>query len=98
MPNKQQSQLKLHAFFQTLIRGWLKKLKRWYDGRDRILRVSFFCCSLYDKLTGRNAEIIYEFENMEISVPAAVNDKSNAAPWKLNGILRIRTQDNVTKK
>jgi hypothetical protein len=64
------------------------ELKEWPD----------LAISLYDKLTGRNAEIIYEFENMEISVPAAVNDKSNAAPWKLNGILRIRTQDNVTKK
>ncbi len=64
------------------------ELKEWPD----------LAISLYDKLTGRNAEIIYEFENMEISVPAAVNDNSNAAPWKLNGILRIRTQDNVTKK
>jgi hypothetical protein len=52
--------------------------------------------SLYDKLTGRNAEIIYEFENMEISVPAAVNENAKVAPWKLNGILRIRTKDGVT--
>ena len=26
---------------------------------------------LYDKLTGRNAEITYEFDNMEIMVPSS---------------------------
>lgn len=30
---------------------------------------------LYDKLTGRNAKITYDFENMEIHVPSAVGSK-----------------------
>ena len=25
---------------------------------------------LYDRLTGRNAEITYEFENMEVAIPS----------------------------
>lgn len=47
---------------------------------------------LYDKLTGRNAEISYEFENMEVAVPRAVNDATNHAPWRLNGTLKIRAR------
>ena len=29
--------------------------------------------SLYDKLTGRHAEITYEFENLEVSVPSSLS-------------------------
>lgn len=48
---------------------------------------------LYDRLTGRGAEITYELENMEISVPSSASDKATYAVWKLNGILKIRTRD-----
>ena len=48
---------------------------------------------LYDKLTGRKAEITYEFENMDIAVPNAVGDGSNRARWNINGALKIRTRD-----
>ena len=47
---------------------------------------------LYDKLTGRNAEISYEFENMEVAVPSAANDGANRAPWRVNGTLKIRAR------
>jgi hypothetical protein len=49
---------------------------------------------LYDKLTGRNAEITYEFENLEVSVPSSVSDQAAHAKWKLNGIVKIRAKDN----
>ncbi len=49
--------------------------------------------SLYDKLTGRNAEITYEAENMEIWVPSGVGDDANHARWKVNGSLKIRARD-----
>jgi hypothetical protein len=55
---------------------------------------------LYDKLTGRNAEITYEFQNMEISVPSQATASGKApdyAMWKLNGVLKIRTKDGVDK-
>jgi len=48
---------------------------------------------LYDKLTGRGAEITYEFSNMEIGVPSGTNSAASTANWKLNGVLKIRSRD-----
>jgi hypothetical protein len=48
---------------------------------------------LYDKLTGRNAEIAYEFNNLEVSVPSSATDDASYATWKLNGSVKIRAQD-----
>lgn len=48
---------------------------------------------LYDKLTGRGAEITYEFDNLEISVPSSTTAAATSATWKLKGILKIRTRD-----
>lgn len=48
---------------------------------------------LYDKLTGRNAEITYEFDNLEVAVPSGTGGDAEHAHWKLNGTLRIRTRD-----
>jgi hypothetical protein len=49
--------------------------------------------ALYDKLTGRNAEITYEFDGMEISVPSSASSDAVHANWKLNGTVRIRTKE-----
>lgn len=51
--------------------------------------------ALYDKLTGRNAEITYEADNMEVWVPSGVGDDASHAKWKLNGVLKIRARDGV---
>lgn len=49
---------------------------------------------LYDALTGRNAEITYEFEDMHVFVPARTGGENvEHAHWKLNGVLKIRTRD-----
>tara|TARA_E500000305_G_C3972443_1_gene212627 strand:- start:421 stop:786 length:366 start_codon:yes stop_codon:yes gene_type:complete len=48
---------------------------------------------LYDKLTGRNAEICYEFDQMEVSIPSAATENPAHALWKLNGKVKIRTSD-----
>jgi hypothetical protein len=48
---------------------------------------------LYDKLTGRNAEITYEFDNLEVNVPSSASSGASYATWKLNGIVNIRTKD-----
>ena len=48
---------------------------------------------LYDKLTGRGAEITYEFENLEVYVPSGTSSGADQAHWKLNGVLKIRTRD-----
>ena len=47
---------------------------------------------IFDKLTGREAEVTYEFENLEIYVPAHHEEDAKLARWKLNGILKIRTR------
>jgi hypothetical protein len=48
---------------------------------------------LYDKLTGRHAEITYEFDNMEVWVPSGTGENVSHAHWKVNGVLRIRSRD-----
>lgn len=48
---------------------------------------------LYDKLTGRGAEITYDFDNFEVGVPSGTGEAVTHAMWKMNGALRIRTRD-----
>ena len=48
---------------------------------------------LYDKLTGRHAEITYEFDNLVVDVPSSASEEGPHARWKLNGIVKIRTKD-----
>ena len=48
---------------------------------------------LYDKLTGRNAEITYEFDNLQVNVPSDTSDNASHALWKVSGTLKIRTRD-----
>lgn len=50
---------------------------------------------LYDKLTDRNAEIAYQFEDFELDVPSSAGNSSPAARWRMNGTLRITTRDGV---
>jgi hypothetical protein len=51
---------------------------------------------LYDKLTGRGAEITYEFQGLEISVPSSASASAQHATWKVTGTVRIRTKDETT--
>ena len=48
---------------------------------------------LYDKLTGRGAEITYEFLDLEVSVPSSASSSAIHAPWKISGVVKIRTKD-----
>jgi hypothetical protein len=47
---------------------------------------------LYDKLTGRGAEITYEFDNFDLYVPSGTRNDEHAH-WKMNGTIRVRTRD-----
>jgi len=51
---------------------------------------------LYDKLTGRGAEITYELQNLELHVPSSAADNAQHALWKINGTVKIRTKDETT--
>ncbi len=52
---------------------------------------------LYDKLTGRGAEITYEFHDFKVAVPGSIAPDAASAPWTLNGTMKIRTRDQQTK-
>jgi hypothetical protein len=49
--------------------------------------------ALWDGLTGRQAEITYQFENLDVSIPHRVGAGCEYATWKLNGSLKVRTTD-----
>ena len=51
---------------------------------------------LYDRLTGRDAEITYEFEKMHLQIPSGTGQDAQHAEWVVNGTLKIRTSDNGT--
>lgn len=48
---------------------------------------------LYERLTGRGAEIEYAFEDMEIEVPSKVGEDAEHAKWRVDGTVRIRTSE-----
>ena len=51
---------------------------------------------LYDRLTGRNAEITSEFQDMHIKIPSGTGPNAEHAEWVLSGGLSIRTRDGNT--
>ncbi len=48
---------------------------------------------LYDRLTGRNAEISYEMHQFHVKVPSGTGAGAEHAEWILDGTLKIRTRD-----
>jgi hypothetical protein len=48
---------------------------------------------LYDRLTGRDAEISYSFEDFELHIPSSTAVDTVHARWKMNGVLRITTRN-----
>lgn len=51
---------------------------------------------LYDKLTGRGAEITYEFHGLEVSVPSSASADAEHGTWKVSGTMKVRTKDETT--
>jgi len=50
---------------------------------------------LYDKLTGRGAQIRYAFEDFEVDIPSSTSADASHARWKMNGALSISTSSNA---
>ena len=48
---------------------------------------------LYDRLTERNAEIAYNFDNFEVGIPSSTGADAEHAHWKMNGAIRVTTRD-----
>ena len=50
---------------------------------------------IVDKLTGKDMEVTYDFENLQIDMPKATGPKGRelgSAKWKINGKFTISTQ------
>jgi len=50
---------------------------------------------LYDKLTGRDAEISYSFDDFELFIPSSTAEEAPSARWKMNGTVRVSTRNGV---
>ena len=56
---------------------------------------------IVDKLTGKDMEVTYDFENLEIDIPKATGPEGKelgSAKWKINGRFIISTQLHDTTK
>ena len=56
---------------------------------------------IVDKLTGKDMEVTYDFENLEIDIPKATGPEGKelgSAKWKINGKFMISTQLHDTAK
>lgn len=49
--------------------------------------------ALYERLTGKNAAITYDFLDMHISVPSGTGPQAQHAEWVLRGKMKITTED-----
>ena len=47
----------------------------------------------WEELTGRGAEITYEFEDFELHVPSSASADSVHAKWRMSGVIKVRTRD-----
>ena len=50
---------------------------------------------IVDKLTGKDMEVTYDFENLEVDIPKATGPEGKelgSAKWKINGKFIISTQ------
>jgi len=61
--------------------------------KSKVENWSDLAASLYDKLTGKNAEITYEFHKMTVQVPDSVGSGAVHTPWVLDGKIVIRTRN-----
>ena len=52
---------------------------------------------LYDRLTERNAEIVYDFDNMQVGVPSSTSSDAPVATWKVHGTMRITTRNGAER-
>jgi hypothetical protein len=49
--------------------------------------------ALYEQLTGRDATIEYQFEEMEVMVPSKAGPDATHAHWELDGSVSITTHE-----
>ena len=52
-----------------------------------------FVIVLFDLLSGRKAEVTWEFQNLELHVPITTGTNTEYAVWKVNGVLKVRARE-----
>ncbi len=67
------------------------------DSQKEVTTWAHLAEGLYGFLTGREATIEYQFDNMEVSIPIDTSPNASSALWKLNGTVRIHTYEKGTK-
>ncbi|QIX27159.1 hypothetical protein ncot_11535 [Nocardioides sp. JQ2195] len=53
---------------------------------------------MWSFLTGREAAINYEFQEMEVEIPRDTGQNAPRATWRLNGTLRVTTDDRASAR
>ena len=67
------------------------------DGRtDDVVDWSDLGARMWTFLTGREAAINYTFEHMTIEVPRDTGSDAPRATWKIDGTLKVTTDDNAS--
>lgn len=64
-------------------------------GGDEVVDWTGLGMRMWDFLTGREAAISYEFRDMLVEVPRDTGIEAPRATWRLNGTLRVTTDDNA---
>jgi hypothetical protein len=48
--------------------------------------------SLFERMTEHDTEV--EFVNLEVNIPVTSEPDTKHAPWRLNGVIRVRNERN----
>lgn len=67
-------------------------------GADRVVDWSDLGREMWSFLTGRQAAINYEFQDMAVEVPRDTGPQAPRAVWKIDGTLRISSEDVTTRE
>mgnify|MGYP006955937120 FL=1 len=65
------------------------------DGADtrRPMAWADLIIGLYDSLVGRDAEVVYAFDQLEVDVPDSAGADVTHARWTVDGTLKIRARE-----
>lgn len=67
------------------------------EGTQQVTNFTDLAKEMWSYLTGRGAEINYQFVDMRVEVPRDTGAQSARAVWMLNGTLRITTAEGASK-
>lgn len=66
--------------------------------KDEVVDWSELGMRMWSFLTGREAAINYEFQEMVVEIPRDTGQNAPRATWRLNGTLRVTTDDRASNR